>query len=151
MKKRNSLIFAVSLSILFFIGYYISATFIHKPLSDNQLDYYEEIALNVFEKTVGNVTIETDEVVVRKTPSDIIVSPKYGYVGFVKATLNNDDLVFSRVSGAGTVTSIILNCLLGIIFAICLPILFFIICTILFVVISAIYEILIFKRKGDPS
>ena len=151
MKKRNALIIAVSLSILFFIGYYISATFIHKPLSDNQLDYYEEIALNVFEKTVGNVTIETDEVIVSKTPTTITVSPKYGYVGFVKATLENDDLVFSRNSGAGTVTSIILNCLLGIIFAFFLPIVFFIICIILFVVISAIYEILTFKRRSEPS
>ena len=97
MKKRNSLIITVSVLILFIIGYYLSATFVHKPLSDSQLDYYEEIALNVFEKTVGNVTIETDEVIVNKTPSTITVSPKYGYVGFVKATLENENYFLAVV------------------------------------------------------
>ncbi len=119
MKNRDKIIDVVLIVLavaLFIAGYIISANFLKKPLNESQLDFYEEVARDVYEHGDQIIVEAPNNVTISKTATTITIRPEFGFVGKVEAKLKNGELVFTRVAGTGE--SIVMNILTGIAFVV---------------------------------
>lgn len=117
MKNRDKIIDVVLTVLavaLFIAGYIISANFFKKTLNESQLDFYEEVARDVYEHGDQIIVEAPNNVTISKTATTITIEPEFGFVGKVEAKLKNGELVFTRVAGIGE--SIFMNILMGILF-----------------------------------
>lgn len=100
---------------VFFAGYLFCANYLKKPLTASQLDFYQQVARDVYEHGDQIIVEAPDEVSISKTATTITVSPASEfYVGSVIAKLKDGELVFTRDAGNGG--SIFMSILMGIIF-----------------------------------
>ena len=117
MKNRDKIINVVLIVLavaLFIAGYIVSVNFFKKPLNESQLDFYEEIAQDVYEHDDQIIVEAPNNVTISKTATTITIKPEFGFVGKVEAKLKNGELVFTRVAGTGE--SIFMSIFMGIAF-----------------------------------
>ena len=106
----------IILSIALFVsGYFVSANFLLKPISDIEFEFYEQVAHDVYEQGNKAIYEVPDGLILGKTSTSIIISSaKATCRGKVIATLQNGELVCKR--SIESAEAILIHSLVGIIF-----------------------------------
>ena len=95
--KLQFILFFTFHIILLFSGYIFSANFIAKPISQNDIIYYEQIATNIYQSGNENSYTVPNDVILKRTNSKIILSStKINTYGKVIATVKNNNLHFEH-------------------------------------------------------
>lgn len=132
MKERKSLkemynkyedpiqvsLIAIVIIAIFGIGVFTSWKFIFKPLSEEQFELCEQIALDVYEQKGKLIIVEASENFSVEISSTTIMvrSSDWKSIGRVCATLQNGELVMTRYPETGI--AVALNALVGVLFII---------------------------------
>lgn len=80
MKNRDKIINVILIILavtLFIAGYIVSANFFKKPLNKSQLDFYEEIAQDVYEHGDQIIVEAPNNVTISKTATTITIQPEF--------------------------------------------------------------------------
>ncbi len=124
------LLFLVFSIIAVFIGFYLlSSRTIFKPSTKKQLDFYEEVARNVYEQNEEAINKVIDKVSITRGKNTINVSDNYQHgitSGRVVLIINNDGIIIER--HPEFFFSLFMNILFSTVFTIDTCILLFLIC-----------------------